>query len=347
MNIQSVKQYIANNKVKVAIYAAIVLITIVLAIPLLVWASKSVPVGVTVEEPATVIVAEGMRTEYLESETIAPEDFSLELEDGRVIAGADCELEFDNTSAGLKAVTASWQEGSTIYKGTFPEPVKVLGVRHIAVELAENIPSVWIDAEGKPVFSGNTLPYTVLANVTEETDAFAHPEDNPEWKDTIVLSPTQYTITSSVVPGGYAFEVACGEAKTAFAVVRTGSTFQAYNMQSAMHYISFQNTTGGAETLTLFVAQAERNNSDGNNEGTQAKGTYVYTDAAGNVSTYQFAFYLNGWESNFLSTNLNNWAIQDSVDNDNWGGDMRVAVGNVIFRGAYNDWHFAVLDNRA
>ncbi len=345
--LQAVKDFVSHNRRNVIIYGAVIIVTIVLAVPLLVWAGGSTPVGELIYAPATVKLREGMRTEYLVNETISPEDYSLELEDGTVIDGADCTVEADMTSAGLKNVQVSWQEGDTVHSGTFP--VKVFGVRHISIE--EYPSQYWIDANGSPVFTGSDQ-LVVWAELTGEPTEFEMPADHPDWTTTVVLEPEMYSVSCTATTEGSAFEVKCGNVSTGFALIDNGQGgIMSLPMQSMSHYVSFDNVSGGAETLTLYIEQAERNTEDGDAEGSRARGTYVYTAADGTVTTYRFEYYLQGWSSNFLSAALNNWAVQDGVDDANWGGDMRVTVTvnyvSTVFRGARADWHFAVLDNRA
>lgn len=188
------------------------------------------------------------------------------------------------------------------------------------------------------------------------------PADHPDWTTTVVLEPEMYSVSCTATTEGSAFEVKCGNVSTGFALIDNGQGgIMSLPMQSMSHYVSFDNVSGGAETLTLYIEQAERNTEDKPNNGdpikdqeemaSRARGTYVYTAADGTVTTYRFEYYLQGWSSNFLSATLNNWAVQDGVDDANWGGDMRVTVTvnyvSTVFRGARADWHFAVLDNRA
>ena len=73
--LQAVKDFVSHNRRNVIIYGAVIIVTIVLAVPLLVWAGGSTPVGELIYAPATVKLREGMRTEYLVNETISPGDY--------------------------------------------------------------------------------------------------------------------------------------------------------------------------------------------------------------------------------------------------------------------------------
>ena len=343
--VQTVKNFIISNARNLIIYGGIVAASLIIAIPLLVWASGSAPVGEILYVPATVQLREGMRTEYLVNETIPASDYSLVLEDGTAIGGADCEAEADMTCAGVKNVNVSYQDGDTVYTGSFP--VEVFGVRHISIEQYPQ--SYWIDADGNPVFgsSSQSSGLVVWAELTGAPDEFALTQEHPDWTTTVVLDPSLYKVESKATPEGRAFQVTCGNVTSGFAIIDNNGTAMCLPLQSMSHFVEFDNTDGGAERLTLYIEQAERNTEDGDAQGSQARGVYVYTSAQGEVFTYSFGYYLNGWSSNFLSASLNNWALQDGVDDANWGGDMRVTVNGKTFRGGRADWHFAVLDNRA
>lgn len=379
--IDNIKNYVAEHRRKVIIYGAVCIVTLVMAIALIVWASGSAALDEIFYKSATVKLSDGMRREYLVNEKLPAEKLSLELEDGTVIAGADCTLEADFSTAGIKQVSLSWQDGNTVYTGSFS--VTVFGVRHISIE--QYPADYWIDISGNPVLGSPGAVETpedsedesnaaegetsadgetdvdegteeeiapagglvVWAELTGEPTEFTFPEEHPEWTTTIVLTPELYNLTSVQTGEGYAFEISCGNVKDAFAMVSVGAEKRCLPLQSLDSVVTFDNVNSGAETLTLYIEQSERNFEDGENEASMAKGTYVYTAANGGTFVFTFRYTLSGWSSNFMSSALNNGQITDGVDDAAWGGDMRVTVNGVLFRGAKAEWHLAVLDNRA
>ena len=380
---ENIKNYVAEHRRNVIIYSAICIVTLAMAIALIIWASGSAALDEIFYENATVKFSDGMRREYLVNEELPAENLSLELESGTVIAGTDCTLEADFSSAGIKQVSLSWQDGNTVYTGSFS--VTVFGVRHISIEQYPT--DYWIDISGNPVLGtpgavetpeenedesnaaeGETSEgdqeagtdaeeeteeatpaggLVVWAELTGEPTEFAFPEEHPDWTTTIVLTPELYDITSVQTNEGYAFEISCGNVKDAFAMVSIGAEKRCLPLQSLDSVVTFDNVNSGAETLTLYIEQSERNFEDGASEASMAKGTYVYTAANGGTYVYTFRYTLSGWSSNFMASALNNGQITDGVDDAAWGGDMRVTVNGVLFRGARAAWHLAVLDNRA
>lgn len=368
---ENIRDYVLRNLRSVIIYGTAIFVTLVLALALIIWASLSGNADEFTYVDATVKLADGMRREYLVNESLSPEDYSLELEDGTVIAGSDCELDVDMTTAGVKIVNVSWQDEQTIHSDTFT--VTVFGVRHVI--LGDELPTqYWLDLQGiprlgtpeaelteegaEPVADGGLV---VMAELSDMSTEFAIPEVQGLPDNTVVLTPEQYNIEYKATPEGYAFEVGAGNASAAFAIVGGTNYRQAVRIQSLDHILTFTNITGTSEKLTLYVAQAERNfedNASAEAEASKARGTYVFTKANGQIQTFAFSFYqYNGshWESKYL----NGYMLEDDhIDgNDDggvaWGGDMRVRVrvtdmtpGEITFRGARADWHLAILDGR-
>lgn len=306
---------------------ALILVSAILGISLVAWAQTDTSAADIEIREAEVLFGEASRTEYITGEAIDPAGISLSA-NGMVYE--DVQISCDLSSAGLKRAEVSVQDGNVYWRGYYP--ITVYTIRHYDVK---NIPTSFdTDEDGNLVANGIVI----------WADLNAKPAEIPtvaEFDKVIELPASMYDVTVKAnddYAGAYNLSIAFGDNKINYFCVNAGGRMIALN--SPERILSLANTAGGAETLTLYVTQIEATNSDGANGAT---GVYVYTDADGNVSTYDFDFYLDGYTVSHFHSGDNNQGLTDSYANDGSEGFF-AEVDGVKFKAEKLPWHKAILN---
>ena len=312
-----------KNKWKIIGYGGATIATVVVFSSLLGWASSGD--GEEKIEVLTVsaLAKENARVEYIVGETVIPSGFSLII-DGKV--QSDCAVDVDTTTAGIKSARVYYQDGNTTYEGYYP--VTVFGVRHLDVQKAPS--GVTENEDG----SLELKDIVVWAELSGEPKQLPLTEEHPDWKSTVVLSAQNYTVWQTEEAKGKTVTLKCGGSSVSFVFVTIGG--ENYVLNSTARILSFNNASGGDEKLTLYVFETESDNSDGDKG---ASGKYVYVDSSGQERVYDFAYYISGWESHFVSgEKFSNGIVEKQV-----GDDLQVTINGVVFTASHSAWTGAIL----
>lgn len=314
-----------RNKWKILVYGVATIATLVTFPILLSWALDGDTMAEMVIKQVSALAKEDARVEYIVGETPTADGFALVI-DGKV--QNDCKIELDTASAGVKPARVYYESGNTTYEGFYP--VTVFGVRHIDIRQQ---PTALIEKEDGTIELENLVVWAELSGAPKQLKV---QDEHPEWDTTIVLSKDNYTVWQSddKVPGGYAVNLSCGSIMKSFAFVTIGGVNYVFDNLSRI--VTFANVNQGEESLTLFVTQPETNNSDGE---TGARGKYLYTDESGTEHIYDFAYYINGWESHFVS----NATFSNGVEERLIGDDLQVTINGINFTASHSAWTSAIL----
>ncbi|MCH5350967.1 MAG: hypothetical protein J1F39_03250 [Clostridiales bacterium] len=315
---------IKKNKWKIIGYGGATIATVVTFSCLLGWASSGD--GEEIIEVLTVsaLAKENARVEYVVGETAKPDGFALVI-DGKV--QSDCMIDVDTSTAGVKSARVYFEDGNTTYEGYYP--VTVFGVRHLDVRVQPT------GIEEKEDGSVGLKDIVVWAELSGEPKQLPLQSEHPDWKSTIVLSPENYTVWVTEDANGKTVTLRSGGCSASFVFVTIGG--ENYVLNSTARILSFNNGGSfGNEKLTLYVFETESNNSDGD---VGASGKYVFTDAFGLEHVYDFAYYITGWESHFVSNEkFNNGVYERQV-----GDDLQVTINGVVFTASHSAWTGAIL----
>ncbi len=322
---KAVKNFFNKLGVAHASCIAMIAVSAILGISLVAWAQTDISDADVEIREATVLFGESSRTEYLAGETIDPAGIKLT---GNDKVFENVQITCDLSSAGLKRAEISVQDGNVYWRGYYA--VTVYAIRHYEVK---NIPTSFETDENGNLAADGIVIWADLNAAPSEIPTVAGLDNVVE------LPSAMYDVTvkaSDEFAGAYNLGIAFGDNKIDYFCVAVNG--QMLTLDSRDRILPLKNTSGGTETLTLYVTQIETSGSDGTNGAT---GVYVYTDADGNVTTYDFDFYLDGWASNFHSGD-NEQGLTDKYDGATEG--YIAAIGDVTFRADKLPWHKAILN---
>ncbi len=323
------KIHFGRNKWKYLIYGCTTIATVVTFSVLLSWASRGNAVAEIVVKKASALVTEDARVEYVVGETPDPIGFALVI-DGKI--REDCKLDVDTSTAGVKAARVYYEDGNTTYEGYYP--VTVFGVKHIDVR---SLPSaINVGEDGRVELEG----FVMWAELSGTPKQLTMQDEHPEWTTTVVASPSNYSVwlSESSVKGVSNVTVRCGNVSTAFAY--TAVEDELIVLDSPSRAIEFTNIDeDGKESLTLLVTKPETDGSDGESGASNARGKYVYTDAEGVTRVYDFAYYIDGYVSHFVS----NATFANGIDEKQVGDDLQVTIDGHGFSAPHSAWTGAIL----
>lgn len=328
MTIQIDIKHFFKTQWKKVIYFFVGLLTLVLALVLMLWASKGS--GETVTLQATAQCTDATRYEYLVGQTVDTSTVTMQLPNGEVLTNEQYETKADFSSAGLKVVKLSYTEGNTIYEASYG--VEVFAVRHL--DIRDN--TIEKDRHGEWDFSD----LIIWAELSGPSREFYKPEQFSGIDDTaIVLDETLFTATVAETEHKdfYVATITCANRTVTYSFTPNPDAL----VQDMDRILSFVNESDTGEKLTLYVQNNSNNFVAPNGSTTiDVSGTYILESATGEkIAEYKFNYTINGWASEFKSV-TNGEGLTDSMDNE----DMLVTVNGITFRAGKLAWHKAVLN---
>lgn len=299
------------------IYAAVGLVSLILAIYLIVWASAGG--GETVFITATAYTTKETRMEYIVGETVDVSTVTMILPGGEELSSEDYTVTADFSSAGTKAVKLSYKDGNTVYEAAYG--VEVFSVRHLDIRDK----TIEKDRQGNWDFSD----LVIWAELSGPSHEFEKPTQFSGIDDTAIILDERLfsiTITDSEYEDFYNASIVCGNLTAGFSFTPNPDAL----VQDVNRILSFVNESGTGEKLTLYVQTSSSNFTPPNGTTTiDVTGTYVFESATGVKTQYRFNYTINGWGSEFKSAN-NGEGLVDSMEDSS--GDMLVTVNGVTFR---------------
>jgi hypothetical protein len=311
--------------VKFISYASILIVTIALLISLLTWASKGdIKNDINIIE-TKVHLNQNVRQEYLVGETIDTNGISLEVEGEQI---TDFNVSCDTSCAGIKKVEISYLKEGNNYVGYYP--ITILGIRHYDIR---SYPTGFsTDSNGKTIPQGLEI-WVELSGAPKEFETV----NGYETAIKLPMNLVETTLTPNENNSSeYSLELAIGSTKLNYYCVQLEDQLLMLNSQDRV--LSFTNKDGGKEKMTLYVTQIESNNGDGE---VGAEGYYLFEDAQGKKELLSFKYYLNGWDSKFVSSSFNQ-GLNDYYDSSDEG--YNVSYKGIAFHSDKLSWHKAILN---
>ena len=326
----NIKAFIQRN-VRILIYAAFGVCTFVCFLALMLWAGATGQDGVIVLQ-AKAVTSPTTRSEYIVGETIDITGVTMQLPDGTVLTEENLQATADLEKAGMQAVTLTYVGSDATYQATYP--VQVFSVRHMDVrqkEVRKNLDGSW-----------NLSDLIIWAELSGAPTEFEKPEQFSALKDTaIVLKEQFYTFTAveGNTEGFYYGTVTCGNCSATFGFNPDPDA----PVQNEERILTFTNTNGGNEKLTLYVTENSIDFATPNGSQTvDVRGVYIYENANGEKTRYQFIFALAGWTSTFQSETAGEGLYDRQDAQDASGNTLAVTVNGITFTA--NKWQKAVLN---
>lgn len=318
-----------RNQWRNLIYGAVAVFTCVLTLALMLWAGAGS--GGTVLVHATVEMTENTRLEYLVGQTVDVSTVTMKLPDGSKKTAEEYTVTADFSTAGMKVVKLSLQNGNTVYEATYG--VEVFTVRHLDVRDK----TIEKDRYGNWDFSD----LIIWAELSSPSHEFIKPSQFSSIDDTaVVLDERLFTaiITESEYEDFYNATIVCGNLTTSFSFTPNPDAL----VQDVNRILTFANETGTGEQLTLYVTDSSSNFTPPNGStNIEVSGIYVFKSAMGVETRYNFKYSLHGWDSEFKSASEpnNQGAVTDGMDATE---DMVVTINGVTFRAGA--WRKAILN---
>ena len=297
------------------IYICLLFASLIFISAMCIWAALDKSSADVEIVDAEVLVEDNIRREYLAGEEISQEGISLQIGKNSI---SDVTLTCDTSTAGLKKVEVSYQDGNIYYRGYFS--ITVFTVRHYDLR---NQPELYRDDNGNLQCGGVEIWVELNAEPTEFVTVGGY-------KTTIALPSSMYETTvlqDEENASEYSLTINCTAATLSYYYVDIGSRIIMLDSQNRILELTNQN--GTQETLKLYVTQA----------GSEARGYYVFTAANGEKTVLQFSYYLDGWTSHFTSSSFNEGLTESQT-----GDDYEAVYGGVTFRADANSWHRAILN---
>lgn len=187
--------------IKMIIYAAIGAIALVLFSIGLSWAiggGASTEITEIISEGVTVHTTSDTITEYIAGEELNTDGVSLELadKDGKTVVPdmSECKFEADLSSAGVKPVVVSWQDGTVLYRGSYT--VTVFGLRHLSVESSPDFKRYYAAGDTIETMNAEKGDLEVWAQLTGEPQSGRFSFPNADWKDTVRLEADMFELSA-------------------------------------------------------------------------------------------------------------------------------------------------------
>ena len=324
-----------NKKSKI-IYSVFTCCTIITFSSLLAWTFVAEKDTNAIYE-ADIILADGVRREYLVNEEISLEGIELKIDEETIVDASNCKVSYDFSTAGDKVVVLSYVHESFTYEASYD--VDVFKVRHLDIrnkEISQKRDGTW-----------DTSKLVVWAELSSPAFEFRKPHEFGDVEDTvIILDENQYEfiVEETDRTGYYNATVRVGIVESRFSFI-TNTDDPA--VESIDRILTFHNASGTSETLTLFVTESSNNfvpytNASGN-DSVDVKGIYVLEDAVGNKTQYRFSYFIRGWTSTFNSSSNN----EGLVDYQGYGEDTdayTVEVKGLKFYANGQEWRKAILN---
>ncbi len=308
------------------VYICLFAATLIFAVAMLVWGASDPVSAETKVEEAEVLLADGVRREYLVGEKIAAEGIALKVGKKEV---TDVKITGDTSSAGMKKVNVTYEKENVSYQGYFA--VTVFSVRHY--DLHSEPEEFYLDEEENWQVRGLEIWAELNAAPTEFVTVGTF--------DSVIALPSElYDVSVSQNEenkNSYSVAISFGSTRLDYYCVNDGGKMM--TMNSPDRVLSFTNTNGTSETLTLYVKQIEAQGGDGENG---AYGYYVFTDASGAQTVLQFKYYLDGnTASHFVSASFGE-GLSDSYNASNEG--YNAEYQGISFFAEKLAWHKAILN---
>lgn len=187
--------------IKMIIYAAIGAIALVLFSIGLSWAiggGASTEITEIISEGVTVHTTSDTITEYIAGEEVNTNGVSIELvdKDGKTVVPdmSECKVEADLSSAGIKPVVVSWQDGTVLYRGSYT--VTVFGLRHLSVESSPEFKRYYAAGDTIETMNAEKGDLEVWAQLTGEPQSGRFSFPNADWKDTVRLEADMFELSA-------------------------------------------------------------------------------------------------------------------------------------------------------
>lgn len=296
-------------------------------IPSIIWASiGNKTASEIIIENATIQISETTRIEYVENEKIDLTGCTFFYKDTSMPANEIKNIEYDFSKSGIRVITLTHEEENVQYVAKLP--VTVYHIRHLAID-SINV--------SKKETTWDFSKLEIVAELNASPKTFEKPEQfSEEYQTAILLKEGQYTtyVKATPVNGRYEIVVTAGNAQSSF----TYYDEYTFNQDRVLKLV---NQSGTKDKLTLFV---ETNTNDfvwpDGASTVVSTGKYVFEDAAGNKTIYEFKYQIDGWTSHFISNSVDA-RVNDTYDDGTAG--YKCTINGTTFFASANAWHLPVL----
>ncbi len=304
----------------------------------------------TEAKPAT-LKANPTKTEYFVGEDFSLEGVELEVngnivDNENIVVFADMGTPMTDEDSRKARIAYDGEDGS-LYAADVD--IRVIGFNSIDVRCEAKKGEDNVELKDENGYSYiDTETWEVWAQLSCSTTRFSNTDEHPEWTDvydiTEVCTGTTFLKSEETKIGDKTYKTEI------YNIAINGKEYlidRSTNVrEGAWRTLEFTNVTGDGETLILVVDKAETNNEDGDSADTRATGKYYFVAADGTWSVFDFAYYLTGGESKFISESLagDTPRIKDEqgggVANEN---DFKVTVDGIEFQVTIN-WRDTLID---
>lgn len=314
-------------------YSMAGVMTTILAIVLLVWTLQGEALDSIGYIDATVVKSDSVRSEYLVGQEFKMEGYSLDLGDGRLIPSSDCKASVDLSSAGEKSVEISYTEGNLVYRGYVD--VDVIYVRGFTIEKYPSV--IEVNADGVSL-DDEFLMYALLAS-RPRTDDFGEVEETDYgyriWLDSSTNTDA-YSLScqrDATKDGMYNMTIYCGTLSSSFSFYNAAG--RSFMVDSSSNVVEFSAREEDTETSLTLVVTERSDDYQVDCTGT-TKGYYVYRDADGGETLYDFSYEMKDREEVFSSSSM----VEESVVDDGY----QVTIDGSRYVATSSAWQRAVVN---
>lgn len=334
-------------------YAVAGLLTAILAIILLTWTMKGKTLDSISYRQANLVIDDQIRTEYLVGQEFENEGYSLDIGDGKIIPASDCQANYDFTSAGEKSVEISYTSENIVYQSTMN--VTTLYVR--SIEIVKYPSLVTISSDN--IALDDTFEMYAILSTAPKTESFGEVkkiDDGYRIQLNANQNSNAYSLSYQQEKSKenlYHLTIYCGNLSSSFSFYNAaGKSFIINSSSDVVEYTSVNEEDSTSFTLVVSN-RSEQYQIDCTGKTT---GFYIYKNANGQETVYDFAYEMKDSEEVFTSsTDVKETYNKNNDENYHVeiDGNEYVAASSAWQRAVVNgsirkvDGHFIVIQSEA
>lgn len=330
-------------KKRILIYGIFGICSLLLLLPLLIWAALDVTGSEIPEFRVSVVYGEEANAEYLLGGSFDPAGYSINIGSDRsphLVSADECELTYDFSSAGNKQVRISYKEGDRrIYYGL--ADVSVYFVRGITVEKQPE--DITVNEDGTFGCDENFRIVAELDRMPEDLTRFA-----PAVGGGVYLTPDMYRTSaaeSKQTAGFYTGSVYCGNLTYSFNFYQDAG--RTIFVKAERNVIPFEGKNGALTLVVTDASDGYQFNGSSERDGTgSTEGWYIYTKGE-EKTVIPFAYTLMETEEIFHSRlEAQKDPALPSISESREGDDYIVTCGGDTFTVSADKWQSGVVNGQ-